>query len=611
MKNSIETAIRVTFIFLITVGGCSNSDSQNNDGFKGTVEGYIQKGPFVSGSSITIQEIDRGLNPTGKTFGTVTNDDFGSFSTRSELDTSYAEIIAQGFYHNEVSGELSDANLTLRSFSSLTGSSETNVNILTTLTRDRVNYLVNNEELDFNSANEKAKEELLGIFGISSESVSNFDEMDISESGDSNAILLAISAILQGENTVAELSERMSKISLDIRKDGVIDNNELITEITNSSKSLSLPKVRLNLIDRYESLGLSVTIPDFEEYVDSDGDGTINSLDDDTLIWNTLNAAAPWQARHYHCMLEFDDRMWIIGGVYRSDSGEERYLSDVWKSDNGVNWTIVAETAPWQPRAYHACVVFDGKMWLIGGREDRYVNGNAVGSIGYSDAWYSENGKEWELATDTVIDSSLLDHFAAVVFQDKIWVLSDDDGGEDGEREIFYSEDGKTWSAVTDTGLPSFSESEHAAVVFDDKIWIAGGSAGGAGESNMVWYSEDGVIWNEITDPRPWTARISHVLTVLNGKMWLFGGRSVGGSWVYEDDNIMWFSTDGMTWSSYQGNVSIPNLFGTACISTNQEIICSGGLATTYVSDTEQGQIKGKITNEVWRFGDYTDVYDN
>ena len=45
--------------------------------------------------------------------------------------------------------------------------------------------------------------------------------LDISQPGDKNAILLAISVILQGYLSVAELSELLANITTDIREDGL------------------------------------------------------------------------------------------------------------------------------------------------------------------------------------------------------------------------------------------------------------------------------------------------------------------------------------------------------------------------------------------------------
>ncbi len=271
----------VVLIFSLLLSACGGDGGGGTTATGGpyAISGYIQKGPFISGSSITIQELDDNLDPTGISYQTTTSDDFGSFSLGSQIESRYVEVIATGFYFDEVAGSLSAANITLRTLSDLSTSEDVNVNVLTTLERDRIKYLVTNEGLTFTEARTQAEIEVLSIFNISGDNISTFDQMDISQEGESNAVLLAVSVILQDDNTVAQLSEIISKINLDIKEDGTLDNSTYIDEIKNNSMNLNLDAVRANLGNRYKSLGLTVTIPGFEAYVDSDGDGILNGND--------------------------------------------------------------------------------------------------------------------------------------------------------------------------------------------------------------------------------------------------------------------------------------------------------------------------------------------
>jgi hypothetical protein len=94
------------------------------------------------------------------------------------------------------------------------------------------------------------------------------ESLDIMKTGDENAILLAISIILQGQLSVAELSELLANISTDIRTDGILNSNTLGTILINNAKNTNLNQVRKNLENRYESLGMDITVPDFEKYIE-------------------------------------------------------------------------------------------------------------------------------------------------------------------------------------------------------------------------------------------------------------------------------------------------------------------------------------------------------
>ena len=87
--------------------------------------------------------------------------------------------------------------------------------------------------------------------------------LDITQAGSGNAKLLAISAILQGDRTVGQLSELFANISTDITTDGVLNDTSIQQVLLQSAYNLDLEEIRSNLEARYISLGLSVTIPDF------------------------------------------------------------------------------------------------------------------------------------------------------------------------------------------------------------------------------------------------------------------------------------------------------------------------------------------------------------
>lgn len=114
--------------------------------------------------------------------------------------------------------------------------------------------------------------------------------MDMSKGDNSNAILIAISAILQGNNSVAELSELISKIILDIKEDGILDGRYL-NILKNNSEALNLFEIRENLENRYRALGLNITIPYFEKYakrlVSLSVTSTIPNSNDDRIDRNT------------------------------------------------------------------------------------------------------------------------------------------------------------------------------------------------------------------------------------------------------------------------------------------------------------------------------------
>ena len=247
------------------------------------IEGYVQKGPFINGTSMIISELDDSLAATGKTFTTQIVDNQGSFSIKtSQTDHTNLQLTASGFYFDEVKGEKSSAQLTLFALADVSQDTVVNVNILSHLEFNRVAYLIQQEGKNFREAKKQAQQEVLAIFGISGDEVRSSERLDIAKEGEDNAILLAASVILQANNTVAELSELLANLSTDLKEDGLVNTSVNKDKINEQAKLLDLPQIRQHLEKRYQDMDVKATIPAFEKYIDSDGDGILNKDEDDT-----------------------------------------------------------------------------------------------------------------------------------------------------------------------------------------------------------------------------------------------------------------------------------------------------------------------------------------
>jgi hypothetical protein len=234
---------------------------------KDKVSGYVQKGPFINGTSILMSELNSSMVQTGKIFTAQIINNSGSFEINNiSLASSYVEFSANGYYFNEVQGDLSPATLNLYALSDLTDILTVNINILTHLEKQRVAYLVKQNK-SFSEAKNIAQGEILAIFGFSLNEMDNSEELDISVNNESNAILLAISIILQGNRSVSDLTELLATITNDIREDGILNSESIMLSLRNSTKELNLSTIRSSLVNRYQNLGISATIPGFEKYI--------------------------------------------------------------------------------------------------------------------------------------------------------------------------------------------------------------------------------------------------------------------------------------------------------------------------------------------------------
>ncbi|TKG92940.1 LamG domain-containing protein [Puteibacter caeruleilacunae] len=267
----MKTTIIQLFIVLslaLLFNNCDDSDDMAPEKIisnKG-VQGVIQKGPFVSGAIVTVQELDSFYVATGRSLAATTNNDYGEFMVEGDLKAQYIEIFANGSYYDEVKDNLSSTDLSLRAIAETGDPTRTNVNVLTTLARQRIDYLLIIERTSFETAKKIAQKEVLEAFDIQFNDLINFNELDITKEGDDNAVLLAASLVVQGNMSVAEVSELISQIALDLKEDGKLNDQSIKDKLRENASGLDLNSIRANLEKRYKELSYQAAIPEFEKY---------------------------------------------------------------------------------------------------------------------------------------------------------------------------------------------------------------------------------------------------------------------------------------------------------------------------------------------------------
>lgn len=277
--------------------GCSSRDDGAASGQQVTqisLQGAVQKGPFVVGSSITISPLDASANPTGQTFLTQTTNDKGEFSIDFAA-SGQVSIQGDGFYFNEVSGALSGAAITLRALYVIEqgGPQQAYLNLITHLTYLRVRKLVKNGAV-FSAAIAQAEKELRDELALT---LPSFDPstkgIDMNILGGDNAgsqYLLATSAVLvqtavltgsvdaglqELSNTIATNLEEAGKLSMTNKK-----------KITDGLLALDSKAVVANLAKRLDELGSAATVPAIDKILDQDRDGVTNDKDNCLRVAN-------------------------------------------------------------------------------------------------------------------------------------------------------------------------------------------------------------------------------------------------------------------------------------------------------------------------------------
>ena len=70
-----------------------------------TLDGAAAKGPFITGSTVTVSPVDAAGNPGGTTFPTQTDDELGNFTVQFSYQGA-VQLDATGQWYNEVTGQV-------------------------------------------------------------------------------------------------------------------------------------------------------------------------------------------------------------------------------------------------------------------------------------------------------------------------------------------------------------------------------------------------------------------------------------------------------------------------------------------------------------------------
>ena len=302
--------------------------------------------------------------------------------------------------------------------------------------------------------------------------------------------------------------------------------------------------------------------------------------------WTRATRSAAWSDRVLYSSVVYNDKIWVLGGADYDNYALNDFKNDVWFSADGVTWTRATSSAAWSARALHSSVVYNNKLWVLGGTSSRYF------SDATNDVWFSADGVTWTQATSSAAWSARVGH-SSVVYNNKLWVL----GGVDNKRfknDVWFSENGSTWTRATSNAAWS-TRALHTSVVYNNKLWVLGGGAQYFFSSdwyskNDVWFSADGATWTQATSDAAWS-RFLHSSVVYDDKMWVLGGRDLNSNINIGYKNDLWFSTDGITWTQATSSAAWSARAGHSSVVYNNKLWVLGGVDNTGYLDAK---------NDVW-----------
>ncbi|MDH5548098.1 MAG: hypothetical protein OEZ43_21180 [Gammaproteobacteria bacterium] len=288
----------IALFFLTGLSGCGYIDGIIGTGlteFK--ISGSAQKGPYVIGSEVLINQLLNDGTPSTETVLTEIDDNLGSFRF-SLTKTGPILITADGYHFNEITGGLSQARLQLKAIKFIESATDQKiyVNILTHLSYKRIQTLLA-DSLSIKDAIKRAELEVVDAFQpvLPITELTDFSQLNLfnveEAQSTGNAYVLALSATIyqhainqsktsDGSTLDSELTLLLNTLSNDIGDDGEISDSELILQLQDATRQLNPGSIASFLRQlSSESSGTALPVANMDLFIDTDGDGTMNSDD--------------------------------------------------------------------------------------------------------------------------------------------------------------------------------------------------------------------------------------------------------------------------------------------------------------------------------------------
>ena len=286
--------------------------------------GKVEKGPMIRGSHVDMRTLDEYMTPTGSFYSATIDNNLGDFNYGAlKINSPYAQLTADGYFFNEIDGELSEGTIKLDAIVDLKDNSTINVNVLTHLKSKRIHHLITTKGMTFKEANAQAQKELLTQFGLQQYASKDASQFSLTSGDDASGALIAISSLVLTDRSDAEIVEYLSILSNEFGKEGAF-SQETKKRIQSGKNYLNarLDRISENIKSRYKELGLEVKVKDLAYYFDWDNDGIAgNELDEsESVTLSTTEINVPKEGGEYTISIVSDKPYYLNPPSFDSDS---------------------------------------------------------------------------------------------------------------------------------------------------------------------------------------------------------------------------------------------------------------------------------------------------
>lgn len=282
--NLFKTLLATALTVPLALTGCGGSSDGHNSGSGQQYQfsGAVQKGPLQPGAVVTIKELDRSLQPTGRSYTTQIEDYVGNYSVNERFSSKYAELEAEGYYFNELTNT-TDKQMRMSAFVDMSEISAANFNVATAAMKQSVMAQVE-AGTEFNEAVDKATSDLLKLYSYAPEQWSdeiNFYNTNLSNSGDTSTLLLVISTstLKMATDNKLTLEEQIDEMGQVLLEPESVKFEEMKQALNTYNLALYKTDAYENTQNYFVDNGLEFDIPHIDYFIDVDGDGVLPSKD--------------------------------------------------------------------------------------------------------------------------------------------------------------------------------------------------------------------------------------------------------------------------------------------------------------------------------------------
>ncbi|MCL4712784.1 MAG: hypothetical protein KJZ73_16200 [Pseudorhodoplanes sp.] len=115
---------------------------------------------------------------------------------------------------------------------------------------------------------------------------------------------------------------------------------------------------------------------------------------EDGVSWEDVETPETLKRGSY-AIVQFNGAIWVLGGgkLLTADPPElgdpaKTSFNDIWRYTDAEGWRRVTASAPWGARMWPTAIVHEGRMFLVGGFDNRK-------RVNLDETWVSEDGLNW------------------------------------------------------------------------------------------------------------------------------------------------------------------------------------------------------------------------